>query len=102
VQHLLREDADRGGGDIRGHDRLEIQRDPDHVNAILAGAQDKVDLMRRRVVAAECLRGFAGKPEFAAREGESVRSAQGTEIDRRQCLAGDEVDGRDRVESPKP
>ena len=41
---------------------------------ILPGAEDQIDLARRRIVAAHDLRTLGGEPQLAVHEGQAVRS----------------------------
>ena len=82
----LLDDGHGGGTDIRGDDPLQVVRNENHVSPVLAGAEHPIDLLRRRIVAADHLGGFGREPDFAAHEHQAVRSAQRAEIDRRQCF----------------
>ena len=64
----------------------------DHVRAILAGAEDQIDLAGRRIVSANDLRTLGCEPQLAVHEGQAVRSRGGPEIDRRQGLPLDQID----------
>ena len=92
----------RGGDGLEGEDtdRVCVDRDDallvggdaDHVGVILPGAKDQIDFAGDRIVGSDCLGCFAGEPDFSSGEGEAVRAAEGAEVNRWQCFAGDEVD----------
>jgi hypothetical protein len=71
------DDADGGGRGVAGDDVLDVGRDVDHVDAVLASAEDPVDFVGGGVVAADGLGDFGGEVEFATGEGEAVGSAEG-------------------------
>ncbi len=72
--------------------------DEDQVGAVLAGAEDPVDLVSDGVVAADDLGSFGGKPDLAVDEDEAVGAAEQAEIDGGEGLAGDEIDYGEGVE----
>ena len=98
---LLIDDADRGRGDVCCNDRLAVCGHIDHVRAVLARAEDKVDLLRCRIVPAKGLRRLCREPYFAVHERQPVRPAKSAEVDRGQCVVRNKVDDRERVVCPE-
>ena len=88
---------DEGHGsrtDVGGDDSFQVIEDEDHMSAVLPGSEHPIDFLRSRIVAANGLGGFGGKPDFAAREHQAVRSTQRAEVYGRQALLRDQVDRR--------
>jgi hypothetical protein len=48
---------------------LDVRADVDHMDAVLAGAEDPIDFVGGGVVAADGLGDFGGEVEFAVGEG---------------------------------
>ena len=90
-------DADRIGLNIRREDGLLFLADKDHVGLSLAGAQQPVNLVARRVIAANRHVRLGGEVELAVSEPQAVRTAQRGQIDAVQLLAGRDVDDGDGV-----
>jgi hypothetical protein len=78
-----------------------VLRDVDHVRAILACAEDPVDLVRLRIVAANRLRCFGREPGLAANIRKSMGTAQRTEIDGGECFLRNKVNDCQRVEGSR-
>ena len=93
--------GDGGGLDVGGDNLLAVGSDVDHVDAVLAGAEDQVDLAGGWVVAADGLGDLAGEVGLALGDGEAVRASDGAEVDRRESLAVDQVDDGEGVELSK-
>ena len=53
---------------------------------ILAGTEDPIDFLRRRIVAADNLVSLGGEPDLASGESQAMRSTQRAEVDRGQSL----------------
>jgi hypothetical protein len=68
----LLDDADGAGIDVCREDAVEPFGHLDHVRAILPGAQNPIDFLRRGIVATEGFVGLRGEIEFAASEGQPV------------------------------
>src|ERR1017187_4128354 len=88
----LFDDAHRAGANIGGDDALQVRPDVDHVSAVLAGAENPIDLLSGRIIAADGFGGFRGEPRLAAGEIQSMRAAQRSKVNRRQSLSCYEID----------
>ncbi len=86
------DDADGAGAHIRGDDALLVVRDVDHVGAILAGAENPVDLLRGGVVASNGLGRFGSEPGLAPDKGESMRATKWAEVDGRERAMPNQVE----------
>src|ERR1700744_2132258 len=91
-QGLHFDEADGAGADVGGDDALLVGRYIDHVGAVLAGAQDPVDLVRGGIIAANGFGGLCCEPGLAADEGEAVRAVKGPEIDGANRPASGQID----------
>src|SRR6202011_3882635 len=65
--------------------------------AILASAEDPVDLFCRGIVAADGFGGFGGEPEFPAGICKTVWAAQCAQVDYRQSFLCHKIDDGDGV-----
>ena len=83
--------------DVRREDAALVRQRQHHVGAVLAGAEHHVDLVRRRVVAADHLVRLGREVDLVADCRESVRAAQRRQVDAVQFLAAGDVDHRERV-----
>ncbi|PYU83154.1 MAG: hypothetical protein DMG50_09165 [Acidobacteria bacterium] len=68
------------------------------MRSVLTGAENPINALRGRIVAADDLVRLCGEVELAAGERQTMRGAQCPEIDRRQRLSGCEIDDGDGVE----
>jgi hypothetical protein len=71
---------------VGSQDALPIGKHIDHVRPVLSRSHDPVDLVRRRVVAADGLRRLGRKPHLAQLEVQPVRPAQRAQVDDLACL----------------
>jgi len=66
--------------------------------SVLAGANNPVDFLCCRIVAADHFGAFRSEPELPANKREAMGAAQRAEVDCGQCLLIRQVDNSNRVE----
>src|ERR1019366_7085897 len=64
--HALLDQGHGGRTNIGGNDALQVFRNKNHVGSVLARAEHPIDLLNRRIIAADRLGSFRGEPDLAA------------------------------------
>src|SRR5208337_1143169 len=79
----LLDDAHRARTHVRSHNQPDVRRNANNVRPILARAKNPVHALARWIISADCLGALGCEPRWPSYDGQSMRPAQGSEIDGR-------------------
>src|SRR6266581_2468505 len=83
--------------DVGSEEQRAVLREDKHVRAVLADAEEPVELIGGGIVAGDEFVVFGGEPDLAIGEGDAVRAAQSAEINAAEFLLGEQINHRKSV-----
>src|SRR6266571_3482264 len=85
------------GADVGSEEQRAVLREDEHVSAVLADAEEPVELIGGGIVAGDESVVFGGEPDLAIGEGDAVRAAQSAEINAAEFLLSEQINHRKSV-----
>src|SRR6266568_3930301 len=83
--------------DVGSEEQRAVLREDEHVSAVLADAEEPVELIGGGIVAGDESVVFGGEPDLAIGEGDAVRAAQSAEINAAEFLLSEQINHRKSV-----
>src|SRR6266702_48847 len=83
--------------DVGSEEQRAVLREDEHVSAVLADAEEPVELIGGGIVTGDESVVFGGEPDLAIGEGDAVRAAQSAEINAAEFLLGEQINHRKSV-----
>src|SRR6266851_2276153 len=83
--------------DVGSEEQRAVLREDEHVRAVLADAEEPVELIGGGIVAGDESVVFGGEPDLAIGKGDAVRAAQSAEINAAEFLLGEQINHRKSV-----